>query len=64
MFDFLRTVAPKDLECRVVHIAASPPDSSGHPQWNTSPSFDSLTWEHLPTELKKVRTLDTRLHVL
>lgn len=54
MFDFLRTVSPKDLDCRMIHIAASPPDSSKHPQWNSSPSLDSLTWELLPAELKKV----------
>ncbi|KAF9452329.1 hypothetical protein P691DRAFT_772324 [Macrolepiota fuliginosa MF-IS2] len=53
MFDGLRTVSPKDPDYRIVHIAACPPDSSEHPRWNTSPSLDSLTWEHLPAELKK-----------
>ncbi|KAJ3562709.1 hypothetical protein NP233_g9408 [Leucocoprinus birnbaumii] len=55
MFDLLRnmTMGPKELDCRVVHIAASPPDNSEHPQWNQSPALDSLTWDVLPSELKK-----------
>ncbi|KAF5359261.1 hypothetical protein D9756_003233 [Leucocoprinus leucothites] len=53
MFDQLRNMGPKDSDCRVVHIAASPPDSSEHPHWNQSPNLDSLTWENLPFEFKK-----------
>ncbi|KXN84566.1 hypothetical protein AN958_12312 [Leucoagaricus sp. SymC.cos] len=37
----------------VVHIAASPPDSSEHPHWNQSPLLDSLTWDLLPAEFKR-----------
>jgi len=57
MFDQLRNLAPKDL--RVVHIAASPPDNSQHPCWNQLPLLDSLTWELLPVELKKVSKFDS-----
>lgn len=61
MFDQLRNLAPKDL--RVVHIAASPPDNSQHPCWNQLPLLDSLTWELLPVELKKVSKFNSLLQV-
>jgi hypothetical protein len=55
MFDTLRIMGvPKELDCRVIHIAASPPDSSKHPHWNQSPPLDLLTWEVLPAEFRKV----------
>jgi mediator of RNA polymerase II transcription subunit 25 len=38
----------------IFHVAASTPDTSIHPQWNDSPSLDSVTWEDLPAELKAV----------
>lgn len=36
----------------IFHIAASAPDTSINPQWNDSPSLDSVTWETLPSELR------------
>lgn len=38
----------------IIHIAASEPDAMVNPVWNDQPSFDSLTWNTLPNELKKV----------
>lgn len=38
----------------VIHVAACPPDTADRPLWNTNPSLDSLTWETLPAEFRKV----------
>ncbi|TFK66292.1 hypothetical protein BDN72DRAFT_844507 [Pluteus cervinus] len=35
------------------HIAASPPDTTKHPQWNSTPHLDSITWDDLPLELTR-----------
>lgn len=56
LFDILRS-CPQPTRPHInhiFHIAASPPDSSIHPQCNNFPTLDSVTWEELPSELKKV----------
>ena len=43
----------------IIHLAASPPDSAERPMWNVSPLLDSLTWDTLPAELRKVCIVPT-----
>ncbi|KAF8838598.1 hypothetical protein BDN67DRAFT_971308 [Paxillus ammoniavirescens] len=43
----------RSLVSHLLHIAASPPDSAQRPQCNTLQHLDSVTWESIPTELKK-----------
>lgn len=45
---------PVTLVSHILHLAASPPDGSLHPIWNTNPKFDRLTWAALPDEFKQV----------
>ncbi|KAK7678535.1 hypothetical protein QCA50_018407 [Cerrena zonata] len=37
----------------VIHIAAFPPDSAERPLYNSSSRLDTLTWDNLPSELRK-----------
>ncbi|KAJ7163054.1 hypothetical protein C8R46DRAFT_1102303 [Mycena filopes] len=37
----------------IFHVAAAMPDSSERPQCNLSPALDSVTWDSLPSEMKK-----------
>jgi hypothetical protein len=57
MFDSLRNAHKTDAvtPSYIVHAAAGPPDDSLHPIHNAEPELDFVTWETLPTELKKVR---------
>ncbi|KIK94223.1 hypothetical protein PAXRUDRAFT_143360 [Paxillus rubicundulus Ve08.2h10] len=43
----------RSLVSHLLHIAASPPDSAQRPQCNNLQNLDSITWESIPTELKK-----------
>ncbi|KAG1726263.1 uncharacterized protein EDB91DRAFT_1254405 [Suillus paluster] len=52
----LAAAGPKDTRIpvsHILHIAASPPDSTRRPLWNTLPHLDSVSWDTLPLELKK-----------
>jgi hypothetical protein len=42
------------LVCHILLVAASAADNAQRPLWNNSPQLDDVTWETLPTELKKV----------
>jgi hypothetical protein len=46
------------------HFAAETPDGNKCPNWNDSPTLDSLTWETLPFELEKVSKLTCRCRTL
>ncbi|KAF7299401.1 hypothetical protein MIND_00889700 [Mycena indigotica] len=41
------------LTSHIFHFSAAIPDDVEHPQCNNSPALDYVTWESLPTELKK-----------
>ncbi|KAJ7465191.1 hypothetical protein FB451DRAFT_1561577 [Mycena latifolia] len=58
LFDILRQSgqmknAPFLPIFHIFHVAAAMPDSSERPQCNLSPALDSVTWDSLPSELKK-----------
>ncbi|KAJ7646180.1 hypothetical protein B0H17DRAFT_1186803, partial [Mycena rosella] len=58
LFDSLRQSAqlknsPFPPLFHIFHVAAGIPDSAEHPQCNLSPALDSVTWDSLPSELKK-----------
>jgi hypothetical protein len=74
LFDFLRLSTEarakthplsKDSQqvSHIIHIAASPADSSEMPMWNDSPALDNVTWEMLPGELKKRNISYTMMHL-
>lgn len=44
----------RSLISHLLHIAASPPDNAERPQYNNLPHLDSMTWDSIPTELRKV----------
>lgn len=53
-------VAPSGTRVyHMLHICAVKPDSSEAPSWNRRPSLDSVNWETLPAEMKKVRIAPT-----
>lgn len=56
LFDIMRNASPqpRPYVSHIFHIASVAPDASLYPQWNDSPVLDSVTWEDIPTELKKV----------
>ncbi|KAH7884579.1 hypothetical protein F5I97DRAFT_1929424 [Phlebopus sp. FC_14] len=43
----------RSLVSHVLHVAASPPDGAQKPQCNALQHLDSVTWDTIPTELKK-----------
>ncbi|KAF9243561.1 hypothetical protein BU15DRAFT_43066 [Melanogaster broomeanus] len=43
----------RSIVSHLFHIATSPPDNAQRPQCNTLQHLDSVTWESIPTELKK-----------
>ncbi|EKM57894.1 uncharacterized protein PHACADRAFT_251806, partial [Phanerochaete carnosa HHB-10118-sp] len=45
--------ALQNLIKHIVHVTACNPDSAERPTWNVNPALDQLTWEALPSELKK-----------
>ncbi|KIM64258.1 hypothetical protein SCLCIDRAFT_1213358 [Scleroderma citrinum Foug A] len=59
LFDILgnSSVSPqkdnRSIISHLLHIAASPPDNAQRPQCNTLQYLDSVTWDTIPTELKK-----------
>ncbi|KAF9000740.1 hypothetical protein BDQ17DRAFT_1359462 [Cyathus striatus] len=58
LFDQLKVQSQsKDLSRptihHLLHISASPPDDAMHPRWNVASALDNLTWDTLPSELKK-----------
>ncbi|KAF7357489.1 hypothetical protein MSAN_01345100 [Mycena sanguinolenta] len=58
LFDILRQTAqakasPFPPVYHIFHVAAGMPDSTERPQCNESPILDSVTWESLPSEMKK-----------
>ncbi|KAJ7211032.1 hypothetical protein B0H12DRAFT_1329963 [Mycena haematopus] len=58
LFDILRQSAqarasPFPPVYHIFHVAAGMPDSAERPQCNQSPILDSVTWESLPSEMKK-----------
>ncbi|KAI6042458.1 hypothetical protein EDC04DRAFT_2658214 [Pisolithus marmoratus] len=58
LFDVLMASTNHQKEYRppvshLIHIAACPPDHTQRPQCNTLQHLDSVTWETLPTELRK-----------
>ncbi|KAG6845413.1 hypothetical protein H0H87_009760 [Tephrocybe sp. NHM501043] len=54
LFDVLLAVSRSRLLANhIFHIASASPDSSVHPRYNEIQSFDSITWEAMPVELKK-----------
>lgn len=50
----------RSLISHLLHIAASPPDNAQRPHWNILQHLDSVNWDSIPAELKKV----SRCHVL
>ncbi|KAJ6511894.1 hypothetical protein C8R47DRAFT_1064598 [Mycena vitilis] len=58
LFDLLRQTAEvQNSSCppiyHIFHFAAAMPDSAERPQCNMSPILDSVTWDSLPSEMKK-----------
>ncbi|KAJ3513099.1 hypothetical protein NLJ89_g3141 [Agrocybe chaxingu] len=54
LFDsLLQHTAASKYTCHIIHIAASPPDSTRYPSWNETVALDEVDWEALPQELKK-----------
>ncbi|KAF9463838.1 hypothetical protein BDZ94DRAFT_1257562 [Collybia nuda] len=55
LFDTLRscTQPARPHINHIFHIAFSDPDASIRPQWNDTPLLDSVSWDDLPSELKK-----------
>lgn len=54
----------RSLISHLLHIAASPPDNAQKPQYNNLPHLDSVNWDSIPAELRKVsEILWTRLGV-
>ncbi|KAJ7605535.1 hypothetical protein DFH06DRAFT_257762 [Mycena polygramma] len=58
LFDILRQTAEvKNSSCppiyHIFHFAAAMPDTAERPQCNMSPILDSVTWDSLPSEMKK-----------
>lgn len=45
----------RSIVFHLLHIASSPPDNAQRPQYNTLQHLDSVTWDTMPTELKKRR---------
>ena len=37
----------------IIHIAAAEPDDARRPRHNDSVAYDELTWDSLPTEIRK-----------
>jgi hypothetical protein len=59
LFDLLRQSAqaknlPYPPAYHIFHLAAAVPDTAERPQCNLSPILDSVTWDSLPSEMKKV----------
>ena len=46
------------------HFAAGQPDNAKKPRWNRAPALDNLTWNTVPTELKKVSALPSSYNEL
>ncbi|KAH9481517.1 hypothetical protein JR316_0006044 [Psilocybe cubensis] len=64
LFDILFSLAlPRDgstsspFISHIIHVAASPPDSSLHPIYNDNAALDNIDWDSLPHELKKASFL-------
>lgn len=59
LFDILCSSLPTEGDGKhvfhIIHVAASPPDASKHPLWNTSTLLDDATWDTLPSEMRKAR---------
>lgn len=57
-FNHAQTQSPqkdgRSLVPHLLHIAASPPDNAQRPQYNTLPHLDSVSWDSIPAELRKV----------
>ncbi|KAJ7920738.1 hypothetical protein B0H13DRAFT_1986044 [Mycena leptocephala] len=58
LFDLLRQSAqaknlPYPPAYHIFHLAAAMPDTAERPQCNLSPILDSVTWDSLPSEMKK-----------
>ncbi|CAA7268166.1 unnamed protein product [Cyclocybe aegerita] len=54
LFDsLLQHTSASKYTCHIIHIAASPPDSTRYPSWNETVALDEVDWEALPQELKK-----------
>ncbi|KAJ7037760.1 hypothetical protein C8F04DRAFT_1091448 [Mycena alexandri] len=57
LFDILRQSPPSknspSAVYHIFHVAAAMPDTSERPQCNLSPVLDSVTWDSLPSEMKK-----------
>ncbi|KAJ4480122.1 hypothetical protein J3R30DRAFT_2579843 [Lentinula aciculospora] len=55
LFDTLNSLSevPRRSPSHILHVTASFPDNTKHPQANMSPSLDEITWESLPGELSK-----------
>lgn len=47
----------RSLVSHLLHIAASPPDSAQRPQFNTLHHLDSVSWDSIPAELRKVSSI-------
>ena len=47
----------QNLSYYLIHVAATPPDPATKPLWNSSPALDSVTWDTIPAEIRKVRPL-------
>ena len=45
------------MACHLIHFASTPPDPAERPLWNVSTALDSVTWDTLPSELRKVRAI-------
>ncbi|KAI0656488.1 hypothetical protein C8Q70DRAFT_337759 [Cubamyces menziesii] len=53
LFDTLRASVETAMTCHLIHFASTPPDPAERPLWNVSTALDSVTWNTLPSELKK-----------
>lgn len=47
----------RSLISHLLHIAASPPDNAQKPHCNTLQHLDSVNWDSIPAELKKVSSI-------
>ncbi|KAI0782306.1 hypothetical protein C8Q75DRAFT_811741 [Abortiporus biennis] len=52
LFDVLKENM-ENAVCHIIHIASSTPDSADRPLKNSSPKLDTVSWDSLPTELRK-----------
>ncbi|KAI0327020.1 hypothetical protein GY45DRAFT_1309435 [Cubamyces sp. BRFM 1775] len=53
LFDTLRASVETAMTCHLIHFASTPPDPAERPLWNVSTALDSVTWDTLPSELRK-----------